>query len=108
METILAFMADPEDPPPFTSIHDAFGTVAGCMWDLFGYLRQAFVDVHSEDVLLGFRQKCVEMLTGHYLATSPGWDPDRCWEKAEDDIPPTPKRGSLRLEEVLNADYFFA
>ncbi len=108
METILAFMSDAIDPPPFTSIHDAFGTVAGCMWDLFGHIRTAFVEIHKEDVLAEFRGKCVAMMRDHYKATCPGWDFSTCWEKAEDALPPVPQRGALKLEEVLDADYFFA
>lgn len=107
METILRFM-EGVDPPPFTTIHDAFGTVAGCMWDLFGHIRTAFFEVHDEDVLAKFRRRCVLMLLDHHKATRMDWDRTRCWEEAEDVIPPVPAKGALNLEEVLNADYFFA
>jgi DNA-directed RNA polymerase len=110
METILMFMAPNEEgtTPPFTSIHDAFGTCAADMWPLFRHIREAFIMVHEEDVLTGFRNKCVEMLRDHLYTVNNTMTLEDAWEKAEDTIPPVPPRGNLDLNEVRNADYFFA
>lgn len=108
METILEFMPSVEDSPPFTTIHDAFGTVAGEMWTLFGCIREAFIQIHSDDVLKQFRTRCVLMLRDHYMATHPEWNLEQSWVEADEKVPQVPGRGTLNLEEVRDADYFFA
>lgn len=107
METILLFMQG-DDPPPFTTIHDAFGTVAGEMWPLFQAIREAFVRIHSTDVLHQFRVRCVLMLRDHLMATKEGWGLEYCWVEANTLVPEVPIKGELDIEEVRNADYFFA
>lgn len=109
METIRSFMNGANgDPPPFTTIHDAFGTIAACMNTLHDRIREAFIEIHSEDVLDGFRQRCVLMLRDHLLVQAPALSLEAAWEMAEDTVPRVPSRGSLNLEEVRHADYFFA
>lgn len=109
METILLFHeANADDPPAFTSIHDAYGTVAGSMWSLYDCLREAFVKVHTHDVLEDFRDRCVLMYRDHLYAHDTGKSLELCWEIAEDTIKRVPKRGNLDITAVKTSDYFFA
>jgi DNA-directed RNA polymerase len=109
METILIFHEqNQDDPPAFTSIHDAYGTVAGSMWSLYHCLRAAFVKVHSHDVLADFRDRCVLLYRDHLYMKNPDKSLETCWEIAEDTIKRPPEKGSLVLENVLESDYFFA
>jgi DNA-directed RNA polymerase len=109
METILLFVDDADgNRLPFTTIHDAFGTVAGEMWTLFKCIREAFVRVHEVDVLEGFRHRCVLMLRDHLYTTNDNWPLSWAWEEAERTVPPIPERGNLDLAAVREADYFFA
>lgn len=107
METIIRMGLD-NDQPPITTIHDAFGTTAGSMWNLFARLRQAFIWVHERDVLTDFRNKAVGMYRDHLLATREGFDWYKAMELAEDTIPHVPKRGNLDVSQVAHSDYFFA
>jgi DNA-directed RNA polymerase len=107
METVMGFVAG-DEPPPFTTIHDAFGTVAGEMANLGVCIRQAFVGVHSVDVLAQFRDRCVMLLRDWLMATKVKWDLEQCWEEADGLVPALPERGELDLMEVLDAEYFFA
>lgn len=109
METILRFMVG-KDKVPFTTIHDAFGTVAGQVTRLQKEIREAFIDVHTHDVLDDFRQRCVVML-GDYIAATHADGPvprELAWEMANDRVPRLPERGNLNLALVRDAEYFFA
>lgn len=107
METIISMALD-NTQPPITTIHDAYGTVAGAMWKLFAAVRGAFVKVHVNDVLNDYRNACVNMLRDHLLATREGLDWRQAMEKADDMIAQVPKRGSLDIAAVMHSDYFFA
>ncbi len=108
METILAYVVG-EDPPPFTTIHDAFGTVAGGMWPLFGCIREAFIKVHKNDVMGDFRTRCTLMLRDHLMAINDkDWSQEDCWAEADAKMPGVPAKGGLDIQEVRRADYFFA
>jgi DNA-directed RNA polymerase len=108
METAINF-AVASRGAPFTTIHDSFGSVPGEMDKLHDVLRYAFVWVHKRDVMDEFRQRCVIMLRDHMMATTTeAMSLERAWEAADDIVPQVPQRGDLVLEEVLNAEYFFA
>jgi DNA-directed RNA polymerase len=109
METILLFHErNKDDPPPFTSIHDAYGTVAGSMGSLYDCLREAFIRVHSHDVLQDFRDRCVVLYRDYLYAKNPDKSLELCWEIADDAIKPVPQKGNLNIENVRQSDYFFA
>jgi DNA-directed RNA polymerase len=78
------------------------------MWQMFGIVRQAFIWVHSKDVLEDFRNQCVKMYRDHLLATRTGLDWYKAAEMAEDTVPRVPHRGELDIRQVADSDYFFA
>ena len=90
----------------FASIHDSFGTHAADMWKLYGYLREAFVETHSQSVLLTFRKACMGVMVAEMVGR--GVDPLKAFEEAHEKLPPLPELGDLELEGVLESDYFFA
>jgi DNA-directed RNA polymerase len=73
-----------------TTIHDAYGTVAADMTTLSSCLREAFIQTYSEPVLENYRLAC-------YSVSGTGTK-----------LPPVPKFGRLDLNEVRDAEYFFA
>lgn len=111
-ETIIRMALDSKHPP-ITAIHDAYGTVAGAMWQLFGAVRTAFLWVHSVDVLEEYRRVCVYMLKDCLLADIEAdvvseHEAEDAMRKAERMVPPVPKRGALDINAVAESDYFFA
>lgn len=106
-ETIIRLALD-STRPPVTAIHDAYGTVAGAMWKLYAAVRTAFVWVHSDDVLLDYRNVCVAMLRDHFMATRPELEYTDAWQLADESIARLPKRGTLDVSAVANSEYFFA
>lgn len=110
METIIKLAMSTPGHLPVTSIHDDYGTVAGGMWHLWRCLREAFIKVHSHDVLNEFRQVCVLMYRDWLMATrEEGSDMglQEALEKAEREIPQLPKRGTFDVRDVAGSDYFF-
>ncbi|KGK41206.1 hypothetical protein LH51_16515 [Nitrincola sp. A-D6] len=77
-------------------IHDSFGTLAsrtGGKDGLFTIIREAFVELYSEhDVMENFRDEMLEQLS----------------LEAREELPPTPEKGNLDLEIVLQSRYCFA
>lgn len=69
-------------------IHDDFGTHATDVQILYEELRKAFVEIHSTDLLHEFK-----VLHEDTFGVQ---------------LPPLPKLGSLKLEQVLDSKYFFA
>ncbi|MGV2346159.1 MAG UNVERIFIED_CONTAM: hypothetical protein MIO30_20180 [Methylobacterium ajmalii] len=92
----------------FTCVHDAYGTHAADMWALYHILREAFVLVHSENMLAAFRQACSTVVIGQLLAERHDLDFERAGELASEQLPQLPDMGSLNLADVLSSDYFFA
>ena len=83
--TIHKCLADNIDS--FCMIHDSYGTHAHNSGKLATRLREAFVEIYTEnDVLDDFRKAALEVL---------------------DDVPEPPKKGTLDLNQVLKSDYFF-
>jgi len=71
----------------FQVIHDSYGTHAHNTPVLAKLLREAFVEIYTEnDVLAQFRSSALEVL---------------------DEVPEPPKRGTLDLNQVLDSKYFF-
>jgi DNA-directed RNA polymerase len=73
----------------FAMIHDSYGTVAADMDMLAGCLRHAFVDMYTDHNVLE------EFLNG-------------LPEHVRTKCPPLPAMGTLRLEDVLQSEFFFA
>jgi len=90
----------------FASIHDSFGTHAADMWKLYGYLREAFVEVHEGSVLANYRNGCMRVMVGEMVAR--GIDPFEASQIADEKLPPVPELGDLDIRGVMESDYFFA
>lgn len=90
MKTVNACYAEGIDS--FAVIHDSFGTHAADVSVLNHVLRREFVEMYSEDVLEKFRDQIAALL------------PDELADK----LPPLPGKGTLRLESVMESDFFFA
>lgn len=73
----------------YTAIHDAYGTVAADMWKLYTAIREAFIETYNQPVLEQYLQAC------RYIV------PDG-------KFPKLPAFGKLNLEQIRDADYFFA
>ncbi|WP_167522246.1 DNA-directed RNA polymerase [Brucella tritici] len=74
----------------FTSIHDAYGSVAADMHTLASCLREAFILTYSEPVLENYRLACIAASAG----------------KAK--MPKPLAKGSLDISKIRDANYFFA
>lgn len=73
----------------FAMIHDSYGTTAARTPELAQCLREEFVRLYQEhDILEEFRQEVGEML--------------------EEELPTTPPKGDLEIEDVLESAFFFA
>ena len=72
----------------FAMVHDSFGVHAGHVEHLVDVTREAFINLHSEDLL--------------------GALADRVADIVGDNMPPMPARGTLDLNRVANSLYFFA
>ena len=81
MKTVIAAYADIQS---FAVIHDSFGTHACDMEILSSVLRKTFIDLYSEDVLLKFSEEQPTVL------------------------PELPKYGTLNINEVKDAEFFFS
>lgn len=76
----------------FSMVHDSYGTHASNAGVLAHTLRDCFVDMYQRScVLEGFREELQSQLP-----------PDA------DEIPPTPEKGNLDLEQVRKSPFFFA
>lgn len=76
----------------FAMVHDSYGVHAAFCDPLARLLREAFIQQYSVDVLEDFRQQIIQQL------------PEELHEK----IPPVPPKGTLDLELIREAEYFFA
>jgi DNA-directed RNA polymerase, mitochondrial len=89
-----------------TTVHDAYGTHAADMWDLFKLLRTAFVQTHNEDIVGMFRDACQRIMVG--VLVSAGKDPLEAAQLADEALPQRPEMGDLDLSVIHESDYFFA
>lgn len=76
----------------FSLIHDSYGTHACDTDDLFKAIRNAFVELYTDNVFDRFRDEIMSQMS---------------WEQQQD-VPPTPEYGELELSSVLDSDYCFA
>ena len=76
----------------FAMIHDSFGCPAGQMEKLYHILREEFVKMYSQDILQNLKEQ--------WRAQLP--------ENLKDALPELPEYGTLRIQEVLKSEYFFA
>ena len=89
-----------------TSVHDAYGTHAADMWDLFRIIREAFVEVHNVDSLGQFRAACQAVISS--VLVNGGMDPQEAFEKADEQLGPSLDMGDLDITDVMRSDYFFS
>lgn len=75
----------------FSMIHDSFGTHACDSDTLADVLREQFVRLHEEFIVLDLQEKFLEL-------TAAG----------AEDMPEPPPQGKLDLTQVLNSTYFFS
>jgi DNA-directed RNA polymerase len=86
--TITITKALHEGIDSFAMIHDSYGTHAADTPVLARLIREAFVEMYTEnDVLEQFRQAALEVV---------------------DEVPEVPAKGNLDLSRVLESDFFFA
>jgi DNA-directed RNA polymerase len=85
-------MVDEEITDSFAMIHDSFGVHACDVDELHVAIRDEFVKMYSVDRLLQFRN--------HVLSRLPLAE--------REDVPMPPTQGDYDLEEVRDADFFFA
>ena len=83
-------LADTNKIGALSMVHDSFGTHAADTPVLRELLRHAFVQIHKEEPLQMFYEAMLLQTTTPEI------------------IPPPPAKGSLDLEGVLEADFFFA
>jgi DNA-directed RNA polymerase len=80
---------------PVGTVHDSYWSLAGHTDVLRQATRQAFVQLYSMDV--------ASMLEDQFKAAAPELTPE---ELAM--LSPRPEQGTLRIEDVLDSEYFFA
>lgn len=73
----------------FSFIHDSYGTRAGDVSLLAQTLRETFVKMYQEDLIVRFLEDVSKSI-------------------GRDKMPEPPKRGELKIEDVLRSDYFFS
>ena len=86
-------LATEHDLDTFQCIHDAFGTYACDTPKLLQCIKQSFIDIYSTNQLEKFR---AEIIAGIYR------------EEDRAKIPPLPKQGDLKIEDIWESDFFFA
>lgn len=74
----------------FALVHDSYGTHAGNAWALAEFLRDEFIKMYSGDVLASFRDELSYQLP------------------PKTTLAPLPPKGTLDLELIRSARYFFA
>ncbi len=92
LRRVVNRLIDEEVTCDFAMIHDSFGVHAADVDDMHYVIRDEFIAMYTDDRLLEFYQQA--------LLSMPG---DR-WP----DVPKPPTMGDLDLEEVRDADFFFA
>ena len=75
----------------FSLIHDSYGTHAGNAEALAQILREAFIEMYSDDVLHNFKEELTTQLPVKH-----------------EGLPNLPPKGTLNLEVVKDSLYFFA
>ena len=92
LQMVVNRMAEGDITDCFSVIHDSFG-VHACDTDELHYaIRDEFVKLYSVSQLEKYRN--------WVLSTLP--------TAARDGVPPVPKAGDFNIEEVRDADFFFA
>lgn len=74
----------------FAGVHDSFWTHAGSVETMNTILREKFLELHGQPLLENLRNELVQ--------ESP---------ELEAEIPVVPPRGDLKLEQIVDAQYFF-
>jgi len=85
-------LADEGVTKSYAMIHDSFGVHACDVDELHHIIRDEFIELYSDDILTKTYQSTLLALPGDQ------------WP----DVPTPPEAGDLDLEEVRDADFFFA
>ncbi|MFT3671327.1 DNA-directed RNA polymerase [Aestuariivirga sp.] len=94
MMLITVLMAEQSGITSLALIHDSFGTTAGNMHRLGQIIREAFLENYKTCSLDDFAAT-----VNRFVGVEPG---------TKEACPPKPQFGTLSLEQVIDADYFFA
>jgi DNA-directed RNA polymerase len=89
---VVNLMQDEGITDSFAMIHDSFGVHAADVDELHYAIRDQFIELYSDNVLTDVYQQCLPALPGTK------------WKE----VPVPPEQGTLNLEEVRDADFFFA
>ena len=73
----------------FWTVHDHYATLAADAPTMFNCIREATVDLFSENILQNFRDSMMTLLPSSV------------------ELPLVPERGNLEISKVLNSDYYF-
>ena len=84
----------------FSMIHDSYGTSAVFVSKMSEALRNVFHKMFSVDILQQFYDEACEIIETIQ-------DPEER-QRAYDEIPPMPAMGELKLDDLLNSQYFFS
>ena len=84
----------------FSMIHDSYGTSAVFVSKMSEALRNVFHKMFSVDILQQFYDEACEIIETIE-------DPEER-QRAYDEIPPMPAMGELKLDDLLNSQYFFS
>ena len=83
-------MASERGVDSFSIIHDSFGVVASDYHIMAKSLRESFIDLYSEDLLKQWSTYMYDMLS----------------DKNKKRFPEMPKQGTLKLDDVLQSEFF--
>lgn len=83
-------MASERGVDSFSIIHDSFGVVASDYNIMAKSLRESFIDLYSEDLLKQWSTYMYDMLS----------------DKNKKKFPEIPKQGTLKLDDVLQSEFF--
>ena len=83
-------MASEKGVDSFSIIHDSFGVVANDYNIMAKSLRKSFIDLYSEDLLKQWSSYMYDMLS----------------DKNKKKFPELPAKGNLKLDSVLESEFF--
>eukprot|EP00835_Amoeboradix_gromovi_P006325 NODE_725_length_4780_cov_0.211066.p1 type:complete len:1245 gc:universal NODE_725_length_4780_cov_0.211066:4420-686(-) len=85
----------------FAAVHDSYWTHAADIEDMNEILRKCFIKLHAVDIAQKLRQEFVERYRYNLSF-------DKKKSKFTNlVIPPIPERGSFKVDQVMDSDYFF-
>lgn len=86
----------------FASVHDSFWTHASTVDTLNRFIREEFINLHSQPIMQRLRDEFIERYNHHVI-----YDPRNKADSRPVHIPPIPKRGGFDIQAVKESKYFF-